>query len=122
MAGIVEDCDFGFCKTGITAPSDPDTIVRGSRFTGCETGIEWRDPPSLLASLGLRADAPRHALRELLEFAEKNQGQGSSLADKARRVGLLDYLAAGANVATLVNSILQLSESQLAQALRVLFP
>lgn len=101
---------FENCETGISAPKDANLEIGGNQFVACGKAIDLRDPPTLMQAMGLRNDTPTPLVRELFEFAAAAQREEVELQSKAESIGLLDWLAAGANASTLIAALVSLGQ------------
>lgn len=75
----------------------------------CGKGIVQRDPASALAALGLPADTPRDAVREVL-FALRSipQTDPDARMKKLKSSKLWDYVQNSANTATVIQTLITL--------------
>ena len=99
---------FENCGVGISAPADANVEMGGNRFTACGKAIDLREPQTLMRALGLSDDTPAPLVRELFEFLASAQRSKTEIAEKAESTGLFNWLAAGANAATLVSATMEL--------------
>lgn len=110
------------CGTGISTPKDADVEIGTNNITNCGTAIELRDPPSFLASLGLREDTPTEKVVAVLNAIYSGATDESAIEKEIKKIGLLDYLSGAANLTTLVSGFYQLSNSSLVQQALALLP
>lgn len=103
------------CGTGISTPKDADVEIGTNDITNCGTAIELRDPPSLLASLGLKENIPTEKVIAVLNAISSGATDEPAIESEIRKIGLLDYLSGAANLTTLVSGFYQLSNSSLVQ-------
>lgn len=97
---------------GISAPADIDLEVVRATFKNCKTGIELRDPPTILSAIGLPQDTPINLLRETLEVLLATEGQGPKASgEEASRTRLFDWLGGIANATNILTNLVALSQN-----------
>lgn len=116
------NCRIENCGTGISAPADMKLDIRGTSIANCGRAIELRDPPSLLAALGLQPNTPPADLREVLQFVGAGFSDPPAVKSKAESAGLVKWLAAGSDFTTVVGGIVGLAQSGYVQAALALLP
>jgi len=92
------------CGTAISMPSggSGDTFIK-TNIEDCETGLLYRDPPSLLASLGLPPDTPPQYLIEALEILQAHEKEPENVrAEKIKSSKIGPFLQGAANVAAVI--------------------
>ncbi|WP_223535543.1 hypothetical protein [Pseudomonas sp. GL-B-16] len=111
------------CGIGISMPSGGtgDKFIN-PEIANCNTAIEYRDPPSLISSLGLPAETPPKVVLEALKILRSHEKQAPE-----QRVTLLKksnigpFLQGAANATTAATNLLALAVSpQLAPAIALL--
>lgn len=111
------------CGIGISMPSGGtgDQFIN-PEIAGCNIAIEYRDPPTLISSLGLPAETPPKvvlkALRILKAHKKASPEQRMALLKKS---SIGPFLQNAANAATVATSLLALALSpQAAPAITLL--
>ncbi len=105
MAIKITRSNFHTVGTVVSAPQGTEVDIAESRFVDCAKIVELRDPPSLLAFLGLSDETPLPLVREMLTFLAAGFVDGPSLKAKSEAIRILPWLNAGASVVTLVAAL-----------------
>ena len=122
MAIRITNSTFHTVGTVVSAPKGTEVEIAGGSFVNCGKIVDLRDPPSLLAYLGLSDETPLPLVREMLEFAAVNFLDKPSLQAKSESIGILGWLGASADVSSLVTSLMALGQSDMFQAALSLLP
>lgn len=97
------NCKIINCDVGISAPKDAAISLDGTTFEGCRKALDLRDPPSFIASLGLKDDVPPRLLLALLRNMQAaGQSTEAAIEAKAKKIGLFDWVNASGSASTLI--------------------
>lgn len=113
-----------FVKVGTVARlemTDGNVEISNNHVGESENGVVVQEPAGILQQLGLSNDTPLPLVKEILEAVAQNT-KGAELQAKVESTGLLGYLAAGANIATLLTGLAQIANSGTAAAALKLLP
>ncbi len=117
----ITNSSFDRVGTVVSAPDGTDVGIDGSRFKDVGMVVELRDPPSVLAYLGLAPDTPPEAVREMLKFLSSGFSDSPSVQAKAESLGLFKWLSAGADMTTLVTNFVSLASREALQKVLSMF-
>ncbi|WP_396615488.1 hypothetical protein ACHZ97_14545 [Lysobacter soli] len=104
-------CSATGCETGLEAPANADVELVSTDFIDCGTGVRITAPSGLLGALGLDPATPPEALAAVLRDLAAAPATADEVTLRVKSTRLLDWLGAGANVATLVDGLIRLQSS-----------
>ena len=106
MAIHLKNTSIDSCVVGVSVLKDTDLHADGLAITRTGTGIEVRDPPSLMEVIGLPRDTPPHLLIEVLAALEGHpQASSAERIDIIRESALRKWLGVGADIVGLAAAL-----------------
>lgn len=112
MAIVIKNNKIINCGTGISSPKDADVEIDDNSFVNCGTAIELREQPSFFLNLGLKEDTPIEMILQVLYLLRDEKVKKSDIDEKIKKVGLLDWISATANISTVASAFYELLTSQ----------
>lgn len=102
------------CRTGISVSHGADVKLNGATLINCGKGIEERDPPSVLETLGLPRDTPPEVVVKALTILK-----GHSAAPPEQKIALLKrlivpFLQNASSATSIAVNLIELSTSMYA--------